>query len=106
MLGVDPAFDRMSAKLNVALPERQLLSGRDAYLGLHDIDSGDHLGDRMLDLDARVHLDEVELVLLEQELEGARAAVADLAAGFGAAFADARLQPRIDQRRGASSMIF
>ena len=54
----------------------------------------------MLHLHARVHLDEVELVLLEQELEGARAAVADLAAGFGAALADARLEPRIDERGG------
>ena len=33
----------------------------------------------MLDLDARVHLDEVELVVLVQELERAGAAVADCA---------------------------
>ena len=54
----------------------------------------------MLDLDAGVHLDEVELAVLVQELERARAAVADLAAGLGAAFADlvAQLAP-VDARR-------
>ena len=36
---------------------------------LHDVDAGDHLGHRMLDLDAGVHLDEVELAVLVQELE-------------------------------------
>ena len=34
------------------------LPGRDAHLGLHEVDVGDLLGDRVLDLDARVHLDE------------------------------------------------
>ena len=43
---------------------------------------------------ARVHLDEVERAVLEQELEGADAAVADLPAGLGAALADLG-----DQRR-------
>ena len=42
----------------------------------------------MLDLHARVHLDEVERAVLEQELEGADAVVADLPAGLGAALAD------------------
>ena len=98
MLGVDAAFDRVAAKLDVALLERQLLARGDADLRLHDVDAGDHLGHRMLDLHPRVHLDEVELVLLEQELERAGAAIADLAAGLGAALADARLRSRIDQR--------
>jgi hypothetical protein len=60
----------------------------------------------MFHLHARVHLDEVELVLLEQELERPGAAVADLAAGLGAALADACLESRIDERAGASSMTF
>ena len=73
---------------DVALAEAQLLAGGDADLLLHDVDAGDHLGDRVLDLDARVHLDEEELVVLVQELERARAAIADLAARIGAALAD------------------
>ena len=59
-----------------------------------DVDAGDHFGHRMLDLHARVHLDEVELVVLVQELERAGAAIADLAARFGAALADARQRAR------------
>src|SRR2546430_11642907 len=39
---------------------------------LHEIDAGDELGDGMLDLDARVHLDEVELPVLVEELHGDR----------------------------------
>jgi hypothetical protein len=78
MLGVDPALDRMAAELDVALAEAQLLAGGDADLLLDDVDAGDHLGHRMLDLDARVHLDEVELAVLVQELERAGAAIADL----------------------------
>jgi hypothetical protein len=42
----------------------------------------------MLHLHAGVHLDEIELVVLIEELEGAGAAVADLLAGGGAALAD------------------
>jgi hypothetical protein len=53
----------------------------------------------MLDLDPRVHLDEKELVVLEQELERAGAAVADLAARVGAALADPRQRPQGHARR-------
>ena len=59
-----------------------------ADLLLHDVDAGDQFGHRVLDLDARVHLDEVELAVLVQELERAGAAIADLAAGLDAALAD------------------
>jgi hypothetical protein len=90
ILGVDAAFDGVAAELDVALAEPELLAGGDADLRLHDVDAGDQLGHRVLDLHPRVHLDEVELAVLVEEFEGAGAAVADLAAGFGAAFADAR----------------
>jgi hypothetical protein len=45
---------------------------------LHDVDAGDQFGHRVLDLHPGVHLDEIELAVLVQELEGAGAAVADL----------------------------
>ena len=41
------------------LRQRQRLAGGDAQLPLHQIEAGDRLGHRMLDLQARVHLDEV-----------------------------------------------
>ena len=46
-------------------------------LRLDDVDAGDDFGHRVLDLDARVHLDEVELVGvgIEQELDRAGAAI-------------------------------
>ena len=62
---------------------------RDQQLRLDEVDAGDQLGHRMLDLDARVHLDEVELAVLVEELERAGAAVADRAAGLDAALAHA-----------------
>ena len=100
VLGVDAALDGVALQLHVALLDRQLFAARDADLLLHDVDAGDHLGDRVLDLHARVHLDEVELAVLVQELEGAGAFVADLAARLGAALADAQPRARIDVRRG------
>ena len=40
----------------------QRVALRDQDLRAHEVDAGDHLGDRVLDLDARVHLDEEPLV--------------------------------------------
>ncbi len=61
--------------------QRQRLAGGDAQLPLHQILAGDHLGDRMLDLQPRVHLHEVEGVALGDELHRAGADVADRAGG-------------------------
>ena len=107
VFGVDAAFDGMAPELDVLLLEAELFAGGDAYLLLHDVDAGDHFGDRMFDLHAGVHFDEEELAVLVQELERARAAIADLAAGFGAAFADLVAQlGALSSGAGASSMIF
>ena len=79
------AFSRIS----IACPRRgarpvtrERLAGGDPQLLAHDVDSRAELGDRMLDLQARVQLDEVEApVGAEQELERAGVAIADGAAG-------------------------
>src|SRR3546814_15820675 len=73
---------------DVFLPDRQLLAAGDQQLLAHQVDAGDPLGHRVLDLDAGVHLDEVEAAVLEQELERAGAAVADADAGIHADLAD------------------
>src|SRR5580765_1571037 len=78
---IDAALDRVAGDLDVALLDRELFAARDQQLFAHEIDAGDHLGDRMLDLDARVHLDEVEAAVLVEELERTRAAIADADAG-------------------------
>src|SRR5690606_4216922 len=90
VLGVDPALDRVAAQDHVLLPDRQLLARGDPELLADQVDAGDHLGDRVLDLDAGVHLDEVEAPVLVQELERARAAIADADAGLGADPPDVR----------------
>ena len=61
-------------------PSRELegLTGGDAHLLAHDVDAGDQLRHRVLDLQPAVHLDEVKpAVGPEQELEGSRISVAD-----------------------------
>src|SRR3954471_21004573 len=101
VFGVDAAFNGMATQHDVLLPQPQLLAGSDVDLLLHDVHARDHLGNGVLDLDARVHLDEKELALLVQEFERARAAIADLLARVDAALADllAQLVRQVGGRR-------
>ena len=78
----------MAGQHHVALLDRQLLAGGDLQLLGHQVDAGDHFGNRMFHLDAGVHFDEVEAAVLVQELERAGTTVADAYAGFGADLAD------------------
>src|SRR5574343_1041144 len=86
VFGIDTTLDGVTAELDVFLAEAQLFAGRNADLFLHDIDAGNHFGDRVFDLNAGVHFDEVELAVFIEELEGAGAAIANLATGFGTTF--------------------
>ena len=66
----------MSRHVHVALVEAQWLAGRDADLERDGVDAREHLGDRMLDLDPAVDLDEVELAGgIDEELERAEVLV-------------------------------
>ena len=60
----------------------------------------DLLGHAVLDLDARVHLEEEVLAVLEQALDRAGPAVADGLGGVGGDLADARPQLLVDGGRG------
>ena len=72
ILARDAALDRPAARHDVVLREGQPLAGGDANLPLHEVDPGHELRHGMLDLEARVHLEEVELaVAVEEELAGA-----------------------------------
>ena len=78
ILGVDARLDGMAVDRQLVLPQREPLARGHPELPLDEIDAGDHFGDRMLDLQPRIHLHEVEpAVLLGDELDGARADVAD-----------------------------
>src|ERR1700746_1761709 len=81
MLSVDAAFDGVSAHLDGRGDDvSKLFSRGDPNLSLHQIDAGYHLCDRMLDLNARVHLDEVQaVVFVHEELDRSCVLVADIA---------------------------
>ena len=82
IFGIDARLDGVAAPPDLVLAERQRLAGGDSELPLDQVDPGDRLGDRMLDLQPRIHLDEVEFPGLQpvrsvgDELDGAGAAIA------------------------------
>jgi hypothetical protein len=51
----------VAAQGHVLLPERKRLARRHAYLLAHEVKPRDEFGDGVLDLQARVHFQEVEL---------------------------------------------
>ena len=78
IFGIDTTLDRVATHDDVGLGKRQGLARGDEDLLAHQIDTRDQLGDRMLDLDSRVHLEEEEIAVpIEQALDSARADVAD-----------------------------
>src|SRR6266545_1178101 len=87
VLGVDAAFDRVAGHPDLLLAERERLSRRERDLLLHDVDAGRHLGHGVLDLDARVHLDEVVLATrIDEELERPDVAISDAHGGSSIIF--------------------
>ena len=77
ILGVDARLDRMPVDGQLLLRQRQRLARGHAQLPLHQVEAGDHLGHRVLDLQPGVHLHEVELAaLVRDELHGAGVDVA------------------------------
>ena len=87
VFGRDARLQREAAHADVLLPKAEVgegLARRDTHLRLHEVDIRHLLRDRVLDLDARVHLDEDDLAGagtcgLEQELDGAGVLVPDRA---------------------------
>ncbi len=104
VLGGDAALEGGAAQGDGVLGEAEVgegLAGGDPHLGLDQVDVGDLFGDGVLDLDARVHLDEhVVAVAVEQELDRAGVAVADLAGEADGVGADAVAQIRVEVGRG------
>ncbi len=78
VLGVDAALDGVAVEFHVLLLHRKLRAIGDADLFAHKINAGDHLRDRMLDLQARVHFDEIEFAVLVEILDGADTEIAKL----------------------------
>ena len=70
----------MPVALDVVLGEAEGLARGHPELPLDQVEPGDELGHRVLDLEAGVHLQEEELPVLVEELDGAGV---DVAAGLG-----------------------
>ena len=78
VFGVDPTLEGVPVGDDVRLLERQRLTRGDADLLFHKIDAGHHFRDRVLDLNARVDLDEVEPVVgVDEEFTGSRVDVSN-----------------------------
>src|SRR5262245_22638086 len=73
----DATLDCPAARNDFFLLERKSLSRGNANLPLHEVDPGDQLRHWVLDLEASVHLEEVELpVAVQQNLTRPRVALA------------------------------
>jgi len=64
IFGINTALDRAAVLRNFVLLERQLFAGGDAELPFDQVDAGDQFGHGVLDLQPRVHLQEVEALVL------------------------------------------
>ena len=74
VLRVEPCLDGVPLEARV---EVESLAGCDAELLANEVDPGHELGYRMLDLDAAVQLEQVEVAAVQHELDRAGAPVAD-----------------------------
>ena len=75
---VDAHLNRMALEPNLILSNRDRQTASDAQLLGDQVDTGNHLSDRVLHLNAGVHLHEIKLARsIHQELHRAGALVAD-----------------------------
>ena len=101
VFGIDAAFHGASLEGDVLLGKAEFEAGGDADLLAHQIDACDHFSHRMLDLQASIHFDEVELPVFIKEFDGAGVVVAELAHGFCNNFADLVPHAGVECRRGS-----
>ena len=91
----------MAAECDVVLGEGQRLAFGDRDLQMDEVETGDQLGDGVLYLEACVDFEEIEVLLVvEQELDGARVDVASFARKAAGGFAHAAAQLGADDGRG------
>ncbi len=101
VLGIDAGLQRVAVDAQFVLRARQRLAAGHAQLPFDEVLAGDHLGDGMLDLQARVHLHEVEgAVLVDDELDRAGAHIADRARGGHGGLAHGAAAVQRHARRG------
>ncbi len=97
VFGIEPDLDGVTGEPHLLLAERQALAARDPELPLDEVETGDRLGHRVLDLQPGVHFEKVEFAVgAEQELDRARAAIADRLGGSDRSGAHARPQAGVE----------
>ena len=100
ILGIDAALDRPARQAHIVLGQRQRLARGDADHLFHEVHPGDELGHRVLHLQAGVHLEEVEaLVLSDDELHRTGGIVVHRLCQRDRLRAHARPRLGIEQRR-------
>jgi hypothetical protein len=98
VLGVDAALEGVAPRGDLVLGDRERLAGRYPHLLAHEVEAGHDLGDGVLHLDARVHLEEEELVARDQVLQSPGRGVADRPGGADRGLAHPGPQPLPDDR--------
>src|SRR5271168_3031688 len=99
ILGVNAKLHRGAFELHLPLLERELLAHRHPNTFLDQVNPGDHLSHTVLDLDPRVHLDEVKLAAVcQQEFNRADVRVADDLGGAHGSLAHLLAQARRQNR--------
>ncbi len=101
VFGIDARLHRPSVKADVLLAKIQRLAGSHADHRLDEVDAGDEFGDGMLHLQAGVHLQEVEaLVLAGDELDRSGRVVAHRLGKRDGLLTHPPARLGIEQRRG------
>ena len=101
LLGADARLDGPAVETDGPLVKGQRLAAGDAQLPFHQVEPGDHLGDRVFHLQAGVHLQEVKILLrVHDELDRARIDVVGGARQVAGGLAHALAQFRTDRGRG------
>jgi hypothetical protein len=105
IFGVDAAFDGVAFELDVALGMLEGFAHGDHDLVANEVDAGDFFGNRMLNLDAFVHFQEVVIaVVVDDEFDGASIGImgefGDLDGGLAHFVAELAVLALDQRRRG------
>src|ERR1700730_4692309 len=98
----DPGFDRAAFQMHVGLTGRQFLAGGRSDHLFDEIDAGNKLGHRMLDLQPRVHFEEIEIfVFANDKFDRAGRIIVDRFCQRNRPFAQLAARFLVDEGRGS-----
>src|SRR5690349_2548031 len=79
IFGIDPTFNHVASAYDVFLLEFKIAGRRDTNLLLNEIDPGQYLGNRVFDLNSRIHFEEEKFLRfgVEQKFDRTCPAIID-----------------------------